>query len=170
MTSWVVVGVEADEDGVGFKCNCVGYDVAARGDVDGAVFGDGLFEDGGVVGGAVAPWLRGCGRLTQVSCARGRGDIGGDGRRDGAEAGAFDGGFDFGGAGGGGEDEAVGEGVDAVDVAFAGDGGFGVAEESEGGDMGGDDVLEVDLGAGVVLVGDGDGGAGDVFEAGVLDP
>ena len=86
------------------------------------------------------------------------------------ECGLFEGGVDRGGGTCFSKGEAVGEGFDEIDISCTGKLFAALAEAGEDGDVAADDVFEIDLGAGVVLVADGDGRAGDVFEAGVLDP
>src|SRR5260370_20055069 len=69
-----------------------------------------------------------------------------------------------------GKGEAVSEGFDLIDVTCSVELFAALSEAGEIGYVAADDVFEIDLRPGVILVADDDGGAADVLKAGVFYP
>ena len=131
--------------------------------------GDGVFEDGGIVGDVVAFGAEGQDVDPGVAGGQ-RGDIGGDGGGQGGEGNDLGSGFDFGQGGDVGHVHAVAEFFDVVDLADARDLLAALAERGQHGDILTYDILHIDLGAWIGFVADDDRGAGDVFQPAVLEP
>ena len=161
--------METDQHRVGPQRERVAHDVEARGQVDGAVRGDGLLDHLGVIGDAVAFGAQ----VAQVHP--------GVARRQTGRSEATGGGKVASGVAsksvlirGSGADvrkvEAVGEGLHHVGLCGGGEALAAVAQRGKDRHGAAGDALHVDFVARVALDAEKKGRAGDLFEAGVLDP
>ncbi len=157
-------GVQADEDGVRLEVQRIADDVAAFGDVEDRVLVDRFLNGGGIVTDTVTFYAERTEVDPAIGGREGTDDVAAFGRErvDGLRV---EGGADLAGESGCGDDEAVGVRLDEVVVCRACGFLFAHAQQGEERHVVAGDVFEIDFGAGIVFVADGDGGAADVLEA-----
>ena len=161
-------GAESDQVRVGPEFDRRGHAVAAGGKEEGLVGDERGLERSRVVGHAVTDRAKIAHTHPGVARRQG-GDLGGDQRGNGGEGAEVVGGVDLGRGAEVGEVVAVGERIDQIGRARARDLPATAAEGSEDGCPDRDDVDEVELGPGIVLVADDEGRAGNVLEPRIAD-